>query len=207
MPNRALTLKEQFQKSLGLPFQQLLGEEEIVRTLEEEVAPEDGWCGRRVVVWEGTTISTADTPSNQKEYPQHTNQAQGCGFALLKLVVMFSLATGADGVFRQHQSRKSDFRQGKKLGIGDHIVTWDKPKCCPSGVSPETWSALPEQLQVREVHLLIRRPGFRPKKIVVVTTLLDASVYTHKKLAQLYLYRGVSTIASAIIAGGTTGKV
>jgi hypothetical protein len=65
---------------------------------------------------------------------------------------------GADGVFRKHQSRKSDFRKGEKLGIGDHIVTWSKPKCCPSGVSPQTWAALPEPLQVREVHLLIRRP-------------------------------------------------
>jgi hypothetical protein len=32
----------------------------------------------------------------------------------------------ADGVFRQHHSRKSDFRRGKKLGIADHIVTWNK---------------------------------------------------------------------------------
>ena len=41
----------------------------------------------------------------------------------------------ADAVFRKHQSRKSDFRRGKKLGIADHIVTWHKPKCRPKGMS------------------------------------------------------------------------
>lgn len=68
-------------------------------------------------------------------------------------------------------------------------MTWRKPNCCPSGISCKTWTALAEELQVREVHLLIRPPGFRPKQIVVVTTLLDTSIYTRQKLAQLYLWR------------------
>jgi hypothetical protein len=37
----------------------------------------------------------SDTPQNQAEYPQHANQAPGCGFPIAKIVVMFSLATGA----------------------------------------------------------------------------------------------------------------
>jgi hypothetical protein len=37
----------------------------------------------------------SDTTKNQASYPQHSNQAAGCGFPIAKIVVMFSLATGA----------------------------------------------------------------------------------------------------------------
>ena len=36
-----------------------------------------------------------DTPENQATYPQHSNQQEGCGFPLAKVVVLFSLLTGA----------------------------------------------------------------------------------------------------------------
>ena len=51
------------------------------------------------------------------------------------------------------------------------------------------FAELPDQVQVREVHLLIRQKGFRPKEIILVTTLLDSKVYTKAKLAQLYQLR------------------
>jgi len=35
------------------------------------------------------------------------------------------------------------------------------------------FQALPDTVHVREVHLLIRQSGFRPKQIILVTTLLD----------------------------------
>ncbi len=82
-----------------------------------------------------------------------------------------------------------DFRRGKKLGIGDHIVTWSKPKHRPNGMSADEFTALSDQVQVREVHLLIRQKGFRPKEIIVVTTLLDPKVYSKAVLAQLYHWR------------------
>jgi hypothetical protein len=76
-------------------------------------------------------------------------------------------------------------RRGKKLGIADHIVTWSKPKRRPPGMSKEEFAELPNQVRVREVHLLIRQKGFRPKEIIVVTTLVDPKVYTKAKRAQL----------------------
>jgi hypothetical protein len=36
-----------------------------------------------------------DAEANQQAYPQHSNQTAGCGFPLAKIVVMFSLVTGA----------------------------------------------------------------------------------------------------------------
>ena len=37
----------------------------------------------------------SESVTNQAEYPQHRNQSPGCGFPIAKLVVIFSLLTGA----------------------------------------------------------------------------------------------------------------
>jgi hypothetical protein len=53
------------------------------------------WHGLRLRVADGTGISMPDTPENQAAYPQPSGQAPGCGFPVLRLVVVFSLFTGA----------------------------------------------------------------------------------------------------------------
>lgn len=99
----------------------------------------------------------------------------------------------ADAVFRKHYGRRCDFRRGKKLGIGDHIVEWQRPRCCPQSMSRADFDSLPGCLKVREVHLLIQQPGFRSREIVLVTTLLDAQRYRKAHLAQLYHWRWQAT--------------
>jgi hypothetical protein len=61
-----------------------------------ERAPE-AWSfhGRRVILADGTTVSMPDTPANQADYPQHTNQRPGCGFPIARMVVLLCLATGS----------------------------------------------------------------------------------------------------------------
>ena len=100
---------------------------------------------------------------------------------------------GADAVFRKHHARRCDFRRGKKLGIGDHIVPWQRPLNCPQSMSRAEFEALPKSIQVREVHLLIQPPGFRPQEIILVTTLLDPKRYSKAKLAELYQRRWHAT--------------
>jgi hypothetical protein len=53
------------------------------------------WRGLRVKVIDGTSTSAPDTAKNQRAYPQPAGQKPGCGFPLIKLVGVFSLATGA----------------------------------------------------------------------------------------------------------------
>lgn len=53
------------------------------------------WHGRQVRVVDGTTITMPDTPANQAEYPQQQSQKPGCGFPILRLLVVFSLSVGA----------------------------------------------------------------------------------------------------------------
>ncbi len=66
--------------------------------------------GRPVKVVDGSTTQLADTPQNQKRYPQPTSQKPGCGFPVMKLLVLFSLASGAVlnalwGSLRHHDLR------------------------------------------------------------------------------------------------------
>lgn len=99
----------------------------------------------------------------------------------------------ADAVFRKHHARQCDFRRGKRLGIGDHIVLWQRPIQCPQSMSWTEFEALPASIEVREVHLLIQQPGFRPKEIILVTTLVDPKRYPKVKLAELYKLRWQAT--------------
>jgi hypothetical protein len=63
----------------------------------EKLLPQDQqrWRGWRPKVVDGSTLSLADTPANQRAYPQSHSQKPGCGFPLLKLTGLFSLASGA----------------------------------------------------------------------------------------------------------------
>lgn len=51
--------------------------------------------GRRVKVIDGSSTQLPDTAANQKDYPQPSRQKPGCGFPVMKLAVLFSLASGA----------------------------------------------------------------------------------------------------------------
>ena len=61
----------------------------------EEQAPDAWrWLGHRVITADGATVTMADTAENQAEYPQQRAQAPGCGFPIIRIVVLFALATG-----------------------------------------------------------------------------------------------------------------
>jgi hypothetical protein len=63
---------------------------QVAQSLEEKVTIEYLWCGRKVKVIDGSTVSMPDTLENQKAYPQPTNQKPGCGFPIAKIGVIFS---------------------------------------------------------------------------------------------------------------------
>jgi len=67
---------------------------ETGREADEEAPPEWRWLGHRVLDVDGSTLTMPDTPANQDEYPQQSNQAPGCGFPIARIVVVFSLAVG-----------------------------------------------------------------------------------------------------------------
>jgi len=53
------------------------------------------WQGRSVKVFDGTTVSMPDTPSNQDAFPQSREQKPGLGFPMVRIGALIGLASGA----------------------------------------------------------------------------------------------------------------
>jgi hypothetical protein len=197
------------------------------------------WKGRPVKVPDGTGLSMPDTPANQKAYPKSKNLPAGVGFPLLRLVVVFSLATGT--VLEAALGRRSGKGNGEQslfrslwehLQPGDVLladrlygdfftlarararqidvvtrpaagraplcfqghradnlrICWLKPER-PDWMSQREYERLPSYLYLRAVRVLVRQPGFRTRRLVVVTTLGDAAAVSGADLADLYRRR------------------
>jgi len=223
-----------------LPMETL---EEIHRAVTDEaeraVASKDLWCGLRVRVVDATTLIAPDTAANQKAFPQSRKQKPGCGFPLLHLIGLFSLATGLfmawatgsqhvqelvllqqlwehlrpgdlllgdrgfgcwgtlaqccqrgiHGVFRARGRLRTDWRRGQRLSKHQRLVVWKKPRHRPSYFTAEQWADFPRELTLRVIRVVVTQRGFRARKIILVTTLLDHQAYPPAALAELYRRR------------------
>jgi hypothetical protein len=92
-----------------------------------------------------------------------------------------------DSVTRLNR-RKADFRRGKRLGKGDHIVNWPKPTK-PRSIDTKEYNLLPGHLAIREIRVHVDQAGFRSKTIFVATTMLDIELVNKDDLANLFLAR------------------
>jgi hypothetical protein len=133
-----------------------------------------------------------------------------CSFAHLVLLWQ----RGVHGLLRVHQRTIVDFTPGRphvepgrgkadrkkgkprsrwlrSLGITDQLVEWLKPANSnrPKWMSREQFAALTDSIVVRELRYAIDQKGFRPKQITLVTTLLDAELYSLSTLADLFRQR------------------
>jgi hypothetical protein len=102
--------------------------------------------------------------------------------------IMLLVRRGVDVVVRKHQMRVTDFRTGRRLGKDDHLIVWRKDRR-PAWMTPEEYAELPEELTLREVRVRVTQRGFRTKKVIVVTTLIDPEQYPAEAIAQLYRRR------------------
>ncbi|MFH1312533.1 MAG: IS4 family transposase [Candidatus Eisenbacteria bacterium] len=89
-------------------------------------APEHLWYGRRVKIIDGTGLSMPDTQANREAYRPSKHAKDGCGFPLMKLVVLFCLSTGlilevAKGTIREAE-RTLARRLWGLLDLGDVLL-------------------------------------------------------------------------------------
>ena len=213
----------------------------VGRALDSRVKEDWLWKGRRVLMFDGSTISIPDTAANQAEYPQTLKSKPDAGFPIARIGVLSSLSCGAvlnmglcpytgkgagevsllrrlwnvlqkgdvllaDSLMCNWRNlyelsergvpvvtrlntalRKADFRKGTRLGPDDHLVQWPKPFIRELGRAAQL--AMPRFLTVGEVRFRVERAGFRTRKIIVVTTLLDPHEYPKEDLAELYRAR------------------
>ena len=73
------------------------------------------WHGFKPKVIDGTTVTLPDTPKNQRAYPQSRSQKPGCGFPLMKIVGVFSLASGALLDYAKGNKHQSELSLLQKL--------------------------------------------------------------------------------------------
>ena len=67
----------------------------VGRALDAKAEPKWLWKGRRVFMFDGTTVTMPDTPENQEAYPQIPTQRAGLGFPIARIGAITSLASGA----------------------------------------------------------------------------------------------------------------
>jgi len=67
----------------------------VGRALDAKADPRWLWKGRRVYMFDGTTVTMPDTPENQAAYPQVYNQNAGVGFPIARVGAITSLSCGA----------------------------------------------------------------------------------------------------------------
>jgi hypothetical protein len=93
------------------------------------------------------------------------------------------------GVFRVKGVRRADFRHGKRLSRNERLVQWPKTWAASKTVTAQEWALLPEFLTLRLVRCQLNIPGFRTRRIILVTTLLDSAKYPPEALSELYFRR------------------
>jgi hypothetical protein len=67
----------------------------VGRTLDDGVDEQWLWKGRRVYMFDGTTVSMPDTPANVKTYPKTNNPKPELGFPIARVGAIISLSCGA----------------------------------------------------------------------------------------------------------------
>jgi len=129
-----------------------------------------------------------------------------CSYAHMALLSLRNL----HGVLRMHQRMIVDFaphrphvhpknkkaikglprsRWIRALGASDQLVEWFRPASKPRWMTREQFERLPESLTVRQLQYRVETPGYRTRKIQLITTLLDVEQYPAEDLAELYRCR------------------
>lgn len=107
----------------------------VGRELDAQSPSDWLWKGRRVYLFDGSTVSMPDTPANQDAYPQHDSQRPGLGFPMARIAAIFSLSCGAIidlGICRyagKGQGELSVFRQLMKFFRPGDVVLTDRLYC------------------------------------------------------------------------------
>lgn len=144
------------QARAALPLDRLQAiHDAVVADADAAIATKDLWCGRRVLAVDGTTATAPDTEANQKAFPQQSVQKAGCGFPILRIVALLSLATGMLTAWVVGHWRQSELAllQGlwESLSAGDVLLA-DRGFC--------HWGVLALCLQ-RKIDAVFRVKGSR----------------------------------------------
>lgn len=100
---------------------------------------------------------------------------------------------GAFALMRLHQARHRalDWKKGSKIDKHQRLYVWTKPVLKPaaSPLDDTAWDALPSEMTVRLIRFYYEDRRGLKRRMILVTTLLDAKQYDWQELASLYAGR------------------
>lgn len=178
-----------------------------------------GLFDARTGVWEADVVSPLRTGDVNNTPQVHDRIGEGDvvlgddAFSTYAHVALL-LQGNMNALFPNHHKRIVDFTPGRphgepgkrsnakfkgmpssrwirSLGEEDQLVEWFKPVDKPGWMTQEQFDALPASIIVREVRRTVRRKGFRPITVTVITTLLDERKYPAEELIKLRMSRWV----------------
>ena len=82
----------------------------IAKNTESIVSEAWLWKGKHhAKLVDGFTATMPDTPKNQEKFPQHKKQATGCGFPIMRVCVVLSLATAMvlEAAFAKYEGKET----------------------------------------------------------------------------------------------------
>ena len=150
-----------------LPYHQLKqAVESSGKTLHQRAHKAWLWKGHNTLLTDGTTILMLDTPKNQIDYPQQSNQKPGLGFPIARIVGLISLSVGSvvsysTGPYQGKGSGETSLFSRVIDAINKHdILLADRYYC--------TWAIIALMMQ-QGSHMLVqnhaqRKPDFRRGK-------------------------------------------
>ena len=150
-----------------LPHKQLKqATESTGKSLHQKARSTWLWKGHNTLLTDGTTVLMPDTPENQAVYPQQSNQKQGLGFPITRIVGLISLTVGSvvsysNGPYQGKGSGETSLFSRMINQIAKHdLLLADRYYC--------TWAIIALMMQ-QGSHILVqnhaqRKPDFRRGK-------------------------------------------
>ena len=96
---------------------------QVLNAIDRSIHREDG----RTLYVDGTGFQLCDTPDNQADYPQPTNQKPGCGFPVMQQVALIDAHSGAvidsiDSTWKEHEGCMFQVGPLACIGVGDTLM-------------------------------------------------------------------------------------
>jgi len=134
---------------------------ELARKDEDRVHRKWKFRGRNIYLIDGTTIILADTPSNQKAYPQPKYQKEGLGFPISRLVGIISLTTGS--IIDVNIGTFAGKGTGERLLLLDMLKHFKKGDIILADALYSTYSLLSFAIE-KGIDVVFVQNGMRAKK-------------------------------------------
>jgi len=84
------------------------------------------WQSRSVKLFDGTTVTMPDTPSNQETYPQSSEQKPGLGFPIARIGALIGLSSGAMLGYQVAACKgRGTGEQSLLMNLLDHLNAFD----------------------------------------------------------------------------------